>query len=372
MKRIAIVSASIGSGHNQVAKYVKENLQRMMTDAEVVIYDLLAEKKIYQFVKHVYLGVLDKTPGMYSKAYYWSQKQKKLRFLSIYNYLCYKFLQRIQLSFGPDIFIFTHPFPVASYKSKSLSPAWAIITDYGFHPFWYNPQISGYFAGNEQVANSLAIKGYPKTNIHVSGIPVSQRFLLKAHTTIQKGHLQNIDVPNVLIMGGGLGIGSLVEILESLDRVILPFKGTVLTGKNAGLYSYLHNKLGDNKQWEIIDYTNKVDMYMKKASFLITKAGAVTLTEASVCGLPIIIYKPIPGHEEENARYFCMQKRAYWAKGPEELVEIVNNALANPKILEELSKQGLKYSKPYAAREISRIILEELVQPIRRHYEYTT
>lgn len=45
MKRIAIVSASIGSGHNQIAKYIKESLKRMMNDSEVVIYDLLDEKK---------------------------------------------------------------------------------------------------------------------------------------------------------------------------------------------------------------------------------------------------------------------------------------------------------------------------------------
>ncbi len=42
---------------------------------------------------------------------------------------------------------------------------------------------------------------------------------------------------------------------------------------------------------------------MAASDLLITKGGALTISEALTVGLPMVIYKPIPGHENGNASF---------------------------------------------------------------------
>ena len=37
---------------------------------------------------------------------------------------------------------------------------------------------------------------------------------------------------------------------------------------------------------------------------MITKPGGITLSEAAALQVPVILYKPVPGQENENAMYF--------------------------------------------------------------------
>ena len=37
---------------------------------------------------------------------------------------------------------------------------------------------------------------------------------------------------------------------------------------------------------------------------MITKPGGITLSEAARLQVPVILYKPVPGQENENAMYF--------------------------------------------------------------------
>jgi processive 1,2-diacylglycerol beta-glucosyltransferase len=42
---------------------------------------------------------------------------------------------------------------------------------------------------------------------------------------------------------------------------------------------------------------------MSQADLLVTKPGGLTCSEAMACGLPTLLLRPLPGHEEENAAY---------------------------------------------------------------------
>jgi len=63
---------------------------------------------------------------------------------------------------------------------------------------------------------------------------------------------------------------------------------------------------------------------------MITKSGGITLSEALAVQLPLVLFKPVPGQEKENAIYFEKKGAAIIANNKDELVEhtkyIVENA----------------------------------------------
>ncbi|KAB3535746.1 glycosyltransferase [Alkaliphilus pronyensis] len=367
--RIAIVTASIGHGHNSVAFALKEALLNENSNNCVEVFDILDDSKLYQLVTSVYLEVISKTPYLYSKVFHWSQHyQKTNSIVNLLSFLSLKILKNIKSSFQPDAFIFTHPIPAMCYNNNKLRvPAYTVITDYAYHHFWFNPKVAGYFVASPEIKRQLEKNKFPSKNIFNTGLPIKKSFT----SNNMKNSLHNSNIsekPLVLVMGGGFGIGPLKGIVDELEKIQLPFQAVVITGKNESLYQdilkSIENKTKD--RWKVISFTDEIHTLMKKSSLLISKAGAITLTEAQISGLPTIIYKPIPGHEEENARFVCQQGWATWVKKSEELISITSKLLSSAEELEAMKKKSSLYSKPFAASNICRIISNYIEAPLRR------
>ena len=369
--KIAIVSASIGHGHNAVALALQDFLTKEGPDNEVEVFDILDDNMGYQFLKKVYIEMIKSTPHVYSKLFHWSHKYDKCSSVVSYlDFLCLRILKKIKGSYKPDIFIFTHPFPAKGYIDALKIPAWTVITDYGYHPFWYNPKMTGYFVGNAEIKKQICKKGYPKKQVMVTGIPIKKDFYrehlvqdLREENGIKK-------IPLILIMGGGLGLGCLKEVMESLEELKIPFKAVVLTGKNRELFRFMNYSIKDKtpERWQVLPFTDDIPSFMKKASLLISKAGAVTLTEAGTAGLPTIIYKPIPGHEEVNARFVCDKGWAIWAKGTEELKEITANLLGAGTDLEKMKMKCYAFNKSMGGKKIAKRIVRNVSHSVRRSF----
>ena len=66
------------------------------------------------------------------------------------------------------------------------------------------------------------------------------------------------------------------------------------------------NKIGilEAQKSKSVRFVEDIHELYKIACCMITKPGGITLTEALSVQLPLIIIKPVPGQEKENARYF--------------------------------------------------------------------
>ncbi|WP_192929847.1 MGDG synthase family glycosyltransferase [Alkaliphilus serpentinus] len=365
--RFAIVTASIGHGHNSVAYALQEALLNENPNNCVEVFDILDDSKLYQLVTNVYLGVITKTPYIYSKIFQWSQHHQGTNsIVNLLNFLCLKILKNIKSSYRPDAFIFTHPIPAVCYKNTFKIPAWTIITDYTYHHIWYNPKITGYFVANSEVERQLLKNSYPIERLFQTGLPIKKSFTANYMMSNSQSLLDS--KPMILIMGGGFGIGPLKDIVDELEKIQLPFEAVVITGKNESLYQDIVKSIESKTEdrWRVISYTDEIPTLMKKATLLISKAGAITLTEAQISGLPTIIYKPIPGHEEENARFACEQGWAKWVKKLEDLVPATNELLSSTKELQHMKEKCSLFSKPYAASCISKTITDYTQIPLRK------
>ncbi|QGS69206.1 hypothetical protein CV093_15440 [Oceanobacillus sp. 143] len=54
------------------------------------------------------------------------------------------------------------------------------------------------------------------------------------------------------------------------------------------------NKFGENKNVQILGYTNKMDDLMKMATVMVTKPGGITLSEALAVQVPLIYIALFP------------------------------------------------------------------------------
>lgn len=133
----------------------------------------------------------------------------------------------------------------------------------------------------------------------------------------------------------------------------------VVCGKNAALkqsLSVLEQAHPD--QLKALGYVEQIDELFRVTDCMITKPGGITLTEATAIGVPVILYKPVPGQEKENALFFEDYGAAIVINRHEDILESVTNLLQDEEKLETM-KQNMK---KLHLKQSSQTILEDIVE----------
>ena len=194
--------------------------------------------------------------------------------------------------------------------------------------------------------------GIDESRIHVSGIPVRRSFFRDA---IEDYSLEK--PVKVLVMGGGLGLGSLETALKHLDDVNGIDEITVVAGQNTSLYESLVTLSTSMKtKTTVFGYTSNISELMKTSSLLVTKPGALTCMEAVTIGLPMVFFNAIPGQEEANAELLEQRGCARWARDIHNLEDVVAALLINPPRLQQMSQRAREWQVDGAAEIVNDLI----------------
>lgn len=154
--------------------------------------------------------------------------------------------------------------------------------------------------------------------MRITGLPVDPRFMQrltdKAEARAELGW--DAQLPAVLMVAGGDGMGRLFETARALDVLPQPFQMAVVAGRNKPLKERL-----DAASWShpihTYPFVRNMPTLMAAADILVTKAGPATITEAAIAGLPMILSDAIPGQEDGNVTYVIeSQAGAYCPKPP--------------------------------------------------------
>ncbi len=79
---------------------------------------------------------------------------------------------------------------------------------------------------------------------------------------------------------------------------------------------------------------------------MVTKAGGIITAECLSKGTPMVLLKPVPGHEAGNAAYFAREGAAVVARGTKDVEQTVSRLLADPQALKQLSDNARRLYKP--------------------------
>lgn len=369
MKRpsVIILTAKYGSGHTQVAKVMADELTR--SGYSIVISDLLGES--YPTISHMTQNLLLKSftygQTFYKWFYYGTNKMNPRGLLQFSQYLGRKRLLQLIQQYRPSFILTTFPLHVAPYLLKRVNfsiPVYTIITDYCAHPYWINPLIDHYFVGSEHVKKSIMTLGIDKNKITVSGIPIRREFEKTFdYSSLYKKHTLSPTKPVITIIAGAHGL--LKGVKEMCTQFLqFPFyQVVVVCGRNEELYRKLQS-LAWAYPYRFRLYAFIEDIYelCSISSCIVTKPGGVTLTEACCLKVPLILYRPVPGQEKENAYYFVKNGAAYVTHTIPETINATQQLLNRPSQINQM-KAGLE--KLYYSQASS--FITQMILNFHRH-----
>lgn len=368
--KVLFISAPIGSGHIRAAQSIQQALTDIQPDVEtqlVNVFDFFSPK-LGKTILAFYLKILKVYPKLYGMAYGWGNSSRFALWgrQIISRYLANRMLSYIS-EYKPSVIVCTHATSaglVANLLQRSLlhTPSIGVITDFSIHRLWVYPELTRYYVANHAMRGFLADYNIPLSRSSVSGIPIMPQFTVKQNKSLVIRKLGlNASVNTVLIMGGGAGIMPLDLIVRACCELNDPLQLIVVAGHNQNMYNKLANiKNTVNKSILLYAYTDNIHELMSVSDLLISKPGGVSSAEALAVGLPLIIFKPIPGVEEANTDYLVSTGSAARADTLEAVKILVESLLRDSK--KKASMQHLAYSagKPQAAACIAGEILHML------------
>lgn len=369
-KNILVVTASMGSGHNKAANAVAEAIKRKYPVNKINVIDFMSTETAYfnSLVKDIYLKMLDHTPSVYEFFYkFTSDSTKGSTIQSVFAHAMKKDMRELIKKYEADMVICTHPFPcaAASYlkqTGKINIPLITVMTDFCVHQFWLYKNIDIYFTANDLLKKEMVNQGLLEERIFVTGIPVGYNFRVDYNRDdlLAKFKLEK-DKPVALIMGGGLGLGGVKNALCQLERLKKDIQILVITGANVALWSEMNEYAQHSKHKIFVwGYSHNIQEFMSVATFLISKPGALTISEALTRELPMILHDPIPGPEVDNAKFVSDNGAAIWVRHQDTLDAVVREVLSDATILPKLRNNAKVLKKPYASDNIADVIANML------------
>lgn len=236
------------------------------------------------------------------------------------------------------------------------------MTDFCVHQFWLYKNIDIYFTANDLLKKEMVNQGLLEERIFSTGIPVGYDFRLEYNREdlLKKLKLED-DVPVALLMGGGLGLGGVKDALCQLERLKKNIQILVITGANVSLWSEMNEYAQHSKHKIFVwGYSHNIQEFMSVSTFLISKPGALTISEALTRELPMILHDPIPGPEVDNAKFISENGAAVWVKHQDTLDAVVREVLSDATILPKLKANAKNLKKPFAADNIADIVANML------------
>ncbi|TGE33974.1 glycosyltransferase [Desulfosporosinus sp. Sb-LF] len=348
--RVLVFSAAFGNGHMRAAEAVIEGIRIKEPLAEIIHLDFgdFLNKRFNIMAKKFYIDMIKHTPKLWGKFYYKTAKiQPKSMIQRFLNQLGRSnFLKYIQ-AFEPDLIVCTYPTVSSILAQLRLEqilhvPVITVITDYAVHSHWVHSGVDRYMVACEDVKGSLESWGINSRDILVTGIPVSPKFEgpIDRQYIISKLGLKS-ELPTFLVMGGYGGLERTKRICQKLADSLVPVQSIIVCGKSEKLYNSLQDVIEQSRNPMVrLGYVYNVEELMSVSDLIITKAGGLTVTEALTQHLPLVIYKPIPGQEEENAHYVQRIGAGHVAGTEEELGWLLNRFLSNPKEIKRMREKA--------------------------------
>ncbi len=366
---VLIFSATTGGGHMRAANALKEYIMEKEPDSVIKIEDTIeyASPFLNKAVTGGYVYMATKTPGMYGTFYKTIDKESPMNktFEMAVNQYSKKFSPLIE-DVKPDIIVTTHPIGTemaSAIKSRGYAnvPIVSILTDFASHQTYVSEGVDAYIVSSTEMIGQMMARGVDGSTIFPYGIPVKQNFFkpINREEAFETEGL-NPDIPVILIMAGSFGVTDILKIYHKIVKSPCDFQIIVITGKNEKLYEtfvkYLSKLTLNNTLFEfdlqkpaglktslklsrhkkpfkptkLLYYTNEVEKYMHMSDMIITKPGGLTVSESIAVGLPMGIFKAIPGQEEQNADYLIRNGMAVKIAKNKQCTETVTELMSNP------------------------------------------
>ncbi len=370
-KKVLILSAGTGSGHIRAAQAIEEACKKDKRISEVLHIDALDyTNRVFQKIySKGYLEAVKTAPDLWAYAFEATDKPWQNHFaVAAMNRLNSQPLINKIREYKPDICICTHGMPAAIIsrlimQDRLHTNLGIVVTDYYVHALWLTDIFTRYFVPKEESKTHLSLLGLPTDRIVVSGIPVMKAFAAKAsRQTLRQKYGFSATLPLVVLSAGTFGVMSAADMIKILEQIKTRCQIVVICGKNQKLKRELETfiktqqGIAENK-YSIIGFTDAMHDYLKMAEVFIGKPGGLSTSECLVCGVPMIIWDPIPGQEVYNTYHVLEHGAGVMPNNALTIGFKVDGILGNPERQKSMSEHATALSFPDAAETIVEAML---------------
>lgn len=250
------------------------------------------------------------------------------------------------------------------------------------------------FAGlaNKQVAGRVSKvcvayenmnKYFPADKIVLTGNPVRKDILdianKKSKALSHFGFDSNYRT--LLVIGGSLGARTINESMLSGIEKLIDVKVQVIWQTGRGYYDAYKAKLGkfDLRKVRVVDFLKEMDLAYAAADVVISRAGALAVSELCVTGKASILV-PSPNvaedHQTENAKALTNREAAVLIRDKDAGSNLIDEALKllfDEQRTKKLSSNISELAKPNATsdivNEIEKLIGAGGTKKVNRHYQ---
>jgi diacylglycerol O-acyltransferase len=372
-RRVLIISAEMGEGHNAAAAALTEAISECWPDCEVEQVDTM-ELRGYRFARLArwsYGFQLNMWPWSYEAFY---------TVLSRSEWVADKSRAVVRTFFGPriaravesrepDVVISTYPFGSAALdwlrrKGRMRALTATYIPAFHVHPLWVYQGVDLHFAMYD-TAGEDALLPAAKASFRLGAPPVRRGFGEVSKQEARRALGLGANEFVVLVTGGAWGLGAMVAAVESLVRLSGRQSGRsqaaggareTLSGAPIGERP-LHalTVCGKNSQLEararaiaaahpgvlsVFGYVTNMHEMMAAADVVVTNGAGVTVLEALRSSRPVVAFAPLAGHGIASTREMVRRNLAVEAGDVGQLVAQVERLRTDPEWLRTMEQAG--------------------------------
>ena len=367
MKRILLLYADAGGGHRSAADAIAMGLRALYGDEFEITY-LNGFKLLPPLLRNVDVGYpvwVNYGRMIYGLSYHATNGRRRVAAIRrMFEPISDSVAEEILRQYPADVYVATHAIynealPAAIKRLGVNSKYINVVTDLvAGHIAHYVPDVDYCLVPTEECRVEAIANMVPPEKLTVVGQPVwpdfRKRMGNRAATLEALGFTD--ELPVVLLMGGGDGMGRLGITGQEIAFSGLPLQLVVVCGRNQTVKREL-DFINPRVPMKVLGFVNSIPELMGAADILVTKAGPGTIAEAFIAGLPILLYDAVPGQEEGNVDYVVNQGAGIWCPFlPYALTKQLKLLIMDTARRNAMSSSSARLAQPDSAFVIARIV----------------
>jgi processive 1,2-diacylglycerol beta-glucosyltransferase len=364
VRPVLILTAGFGEGHNAASRNIRDALAAAAPALRIEVMDIfkLAHPRMNQVLRHGYLFLINRLPGLWSWVFKWIDKTSVVRRqIGIFGGAA-RLLDRTVRELDPAVIVTTFPaynhlldhlgLPATKRPCRRITVVTDSIT---INSAWYRCHGDLFFVANEDTAAVLRAAGVGEERIAVTGFPTPTVF---ASMRADKHPPRPPEKWRVLFMtnSGRKTAAAAAEELLGINDVDL----TMTVGHDAGLGRRIE-EIADRagRRVRVLGWTPEVPHLMAESHLVISKAGGATVQEALAARTPMVVSQVVPGQEEGNAQLIERNGAGMVAATPKAVAEAVREAIADGGARwQRMYEAACALSRPDASARIAERVIE--------------
>ena len=297
-----VISARMGAGHEGASRELARRIQERGHRAVVVDFLDAFPYPLAHLWRWFYLVQLRRFPESYEKSYQLFYRHPNLwsPFVRFERLLAGARTMRWVREHKPDVIVSTYSFATLVVgqlrkEGKISVPTVNFLTDFGVHPRTVHPAIDLNLAVHPVAADKA--RTFVSAPVVATGPAVNPAFREDSEARVRSRHELGLadDEPMVLVVSGSWGIGHDLE-----ETVATLVSGGLHVVTVCGSDADLARRLTARGLGTVLGWTDEMPMLMAAADVVVENAGGLTSLEAFASGVPIVTFRPIPGHGRDN------------------------------------------------------------------------